>query len=117
VAVHGCAAQELIRREITLLHSISHPNIIQLGRVLETPYKLYMLLEFVPGGELFEQLQAMHSADQMYSEADAARLFKPLVEAVVSALLLLAHRAAAYTTPHNATQTLVYSVGRWMIEG
>eukprot|EP00808_Paulinella_micropora_P006808 g63718.t1 len=40
--------------EIALLKLLDHPHILKLIDVLETPRKLYMVLEYVEGGELYE---------------------------------------------------------------
>jgi serine/threonine-protein kinase HSL1 (negative regulator of Swe1 kinase) len=45
-----------IEREIVVMKLIEHPNIIQLYDVWETSTELYLILEYVEGGELFEYL-------------------------------------------------------------
>lgn len=45
-----------IEREITLMKLIRHPNVMMLYDVYESDMELYLVLEFVEGGELFEYL-------------------------------------------------------------
>ena len=45
-----------LEREIVVMKLIEHPNIIQLYDVWETSAELYLVLEYVEGGELFEYL-------------------------------------------------------------
>ncbi|OJA19916.1 hypothetical protein AZE42_03764 [Rhizopogon vesiculosus] len=45
-----------IEREIVIMKIIDHPNIMRLYDVWETSTKLYLILEYVEGGELFDYL-------------------------------------------------------------
>lgn len=45
-----------IEREIVIMKLIDHPNILRLYDVWETNSDLYMILEYVEGGELFDYL-------------------------------------------------------------
>ena len=46
--------QEKIRREIQLLKLFRHPHIIKLYEVISTPSDIFMVMEYVSGGELFD---------------------------------------------------------------
>jgi len=35
---------------------IRHPNIIQLFEIIETPKQLFLIMEYVSGGELFDYI-------------------------------------------------------------
>ena len=48
--------QEKIRREIQLLKLFRHPHIIKLYEVISTPTDIFMVMEYVSGGELFEYI-------------------------------------------------------------
>ncbi len=39
------AAYEQVQREFEILKKLSHPHVIQLSEVLETPQKLYLVME------------------------------------------------------------------------
>jgi BR serine/threonine kinase len=50
--------QTKVRREIALMKVVSHPNILRLIDVFESPGHLYMVLEYAEKGELFDFLVA-----------------------------------------------------------
>lgn len=43
-----------IKREIQFLKLLKHPNIIRLYEVIYTPTDIFMIMEYVSGGELFD---------------------------------------------------------------
>ncbi|GAB2217877.1 hypothetical protein Droror1_Dr00001090, partial [Drosera rotundifolia] len=45
-----------IKREIGTLKLLKHPNIVRLHEVLASKTKIYMVLEYVNGGELFNRI-------------------------------------------------------------
>ena len=47
---------ERVSREIHILKVIRHPHIIQLYEIIETPKKLYLIMEYASGGELFDYI-------------------------------------------------------------
>ena len=47
---------EKIRREIQVLKLFRHPHIIKLYEVITTPSHIFMIMEFVGGGELFDYI-------------------------------------------------------------
>ena len=49
-------AQLSVEREIVVMKLINHPNIMKLYDVWETSTDLYLILEYVQGGELFDYL-------------------------------------------------------------
>lgn len=56
LADHTERNQLAIEREIVVMKLIDHPNIMHLYDVWETSTELYLILEYVQGGELFEYL-------------------------------------------------------------
>lgn len=71
--------QKIIATEIDiLLHMKQHCNIIQLHEIFETPSHIYMVLEFVEGGELFERIVERG----YYSEKDAADAVRQICDAL-----------------------------------
>ncbi|XP_060659274.1 calcium/calmodulin-dependent protein kinase type 1-like [Drosophila nasuta] len=57
---------------------LSHPNIVQLLEIYEDVSKVYLVMELVTGGELFDRI-----VDRgYYSERDASQLLKQLFDAV-----------------------------------
>ncbi|KXS10487.1 Pkinase-domain-containing protein, partial [Gonapodya prolifera JEL478] len=67
-------------REIDGWRALRHPNIAQLYEVLTTESKIYMVTEFVPGGEAFDMILRRGRMDDR--SPLAKRLFRQVVEAV-----------------------------------
>ncbi|KAG7401682.1 hypothetical protein PHYBOEH_011636 [Phytophthora boehmeriae] len=66
-------------REVALLRRCaSHPNVVALHDVLETPDFVYIIMELAEGGELFQAL----IDEGAYSEWDARRYITDLLEAL-----------------------------------
>ncbi|CAN1151026.1 CBL-interacting serine/threonine-protein kinase 17 [Linum perenne] len=68
-----------IKREIVTLKLLRHPNIVRLHEVLASKSKIYMVLEYVSGGELYERIA---SKGRGVSEADARKIFHQLIDGV-----------------------------------
>jgi 5'-AMP-activated protein kinase catalytic alpha subunit len=43
-------------REIQILGMFNHPHIIRLYEVIDTPSDIFVVMEYVPGGELFDYI-------------------------------------------------------------
>nr|XP_029119892.1 CBL-interacting protein kinase 9 isoform X5 [Elaeis guineensis] len=69
---------ELIKREISTMKLIKHPNVVQLYEVMASKTKIYIVLEFVNGGELFDKI-VKHGR---LKEDEARRYFQQLINAV-----------------------------------
>eukprot|EP00262_Sarcandra_glabra_P022221 TRINITY_DN9779_c0_g1_i2.p1 TRINITY_DN9779_c0_g1~~TRINITY_DN9779_c0_g1_i2.p1 ORF type:complete len:441 (+),score=91.21 TRINITY_DN9779_c0_g1_i2:217-1539(+) len=69
---------EQIKREIATMKLIKHPNVVKLYEVMASKTKIYIVLEFVDGGELFDKI-ANHGR---LREDDARRYFQQLIDAV-----------------------------------
>ncbi|KAG7888530.1 hypothetical protein KL936_003742 [Ogataea polymorpha] len=67
-----------IEREIIIMKLISHPNIMALYDVWENDNELYLVLEYVEGGELFDFL-INHGR---LTEQEAVGYFKQIIKAV-----------------------------------
>lgn len=68
---------ENIKREISILRRLHHPHIIKLFEVLATKTKIYFVLEFAKGGELFGKV-----VKGRFSEDLSRRYFQQLIAAV-----------------------------------
>lgn len=66
------------KREICTLKLIRHPNVVRLYEVLASKKKIYIVLEFVDGGELFNEV----SRNGKLEESDARKYFQQLIDAV-----------------------------------
>ncbi|KAJ4728041.1 Non-specific serine/threonine protein kinase [Melia azedarach] len=69
---------EQIKREISTMKLIKHPNVIKIIEVMASKTKIYIILEFVDGGELFDKI-AKHGR---LREDEARRYFQQLINAV-----------------------------------
>ncbi|KAG0671280.1 hypothetical protein C6P42_003624, partial [Pichia californica] len=67
-----------IEREIIIMKLISHPNIMALYDVWENKNELYLVLEYVEGGELFDFL----INNGRLSEKDAVKYFRMIINGV-----------------------------------
>ena len=64
--------------EIKLLTSIKHPNIVKLYDVFDTAERLYLQMELIKGGELFDRIVAKG----FYTESDAQKVMKQILQAI-----------------------------------
>nr|ACN41002.1 unknown [Picea sitchensis] len=69
---------EQIKREISTMKLIKHPNVIRLHEVMASKTKIYIVLDFVNGGELFDKI-VNHGR---LREDEARRYFQQLINAV-----------------------------------
>jgi len=67
-----------IRREIQNLKLFRHPHIIKLYQVISTPTDIFMVMEYVSGGELFDYI-VKHGK---LKEEDARRFFQQIISGV-----------------------------------
>jgi len=74
----GGADKERLNTEISILKKVSHPSIILLEDVFEEGNKIYLVMERVYGGELFNKIVEIGS----YSEDKACELVKQILEAI-----------------------------------
>ncbi|KAL9249766.1 CBL-interacting serine/threonine-protein kinase 14-like protein [Drosera capensis] len=66
-----------IRREISIMRRLRHPNIIRLHEVMASKTKIYFVIDFAKGGELFAKV-----AKGRFSEDLTRRYFRQLISAV-----------------------------------
>lgn len=69
---------EHIKREICTMKEIQHPNVIKIYEVMASKTRIYIVLELVDGGELFDKI-AKHGRLQ---EDEARKYFQQLINAV-----------------------------------
>ncbi|XP_057442149.1 CBL-interacting serine/threonine-protein kinase 10-like [Lotus japonicus] len=66
-----------IKREVSIMRLVKHPNIIELFEVMATKAKIYFVMEYAKGGELFKKV-----AKGKLKEDVAHKYFKQLISAV-----------------------------------
>ncbi|XP_015010051.2 serine-rich adhesin for platelets isoform X2 [Drosophila erecta] len=67
-----------IRREVQIMSSVYHPNIIHIYEVFENREKMVLVMEFAAGGELYDYL----SERKVLTEEEARRIFRQVATAV-----------------------------------
>uniref|UniRef100_A0A672RXJ7 non-specific serine/threonine protein kinase n=1 Tax=Sinocyclocheilus grahami TaxID=75366 RepID=A0A672RXJ7_SINGR len=70
--------QWMLSREIFNMESLYHPNLLQLYEVLETPSRLYLVLEFAGGGDLHTRI----SSGGKLSDQESKIVFAQILSAV-----------------------------------
>ncbi|MBA0708111.1 hypothetical protein Golax_020097 [Gossypium laxum] len=66
-----------VKREISIMSRLNHPYIVKLYEVLATKTKIYVVMEFVKGGELFAKV-----AKGRFTEDLCRKYFQQLISAV-----------------------------------
>lgn len=69
--------KEQIMREVEILKKVNHPNIIKYEDIVDSERYLYIILELVKGGDLFEKLE-----DGPIEENEARQIFVQILRAV-----------------------------------
>ncbi|CAK7323130.1 unnamed protein product, partial [Dovyalis caffra] len=67
-----------IKREIATLKLLKHANVVRLLEVLASKSKIYMVLEYVTGGELFDRI----ASKGKLPEAEGRKMFQQLIDGV-----------------------------------
>ncbi|XP_062864447.1 maternal embryonic leucine zipper kinase-like [Trichomycterus rosablanca] len=67
-----------LRIEIEALKNLNHQHVCRLYQVMETVDQIYMVLEFCPGGDLFDHID---NNDRL-SEEETRRIFRQIVSAL-----------------------------------
>ncbi|CAM6041827.1 unnamed protein product [Sphagnum compactum] len=70
--------EEKVRREIKILRLFMHPHIIRLYEVIETPSDIFVVMEYVKSGELFDYIVEKGRL----VEEEARRFFQQIVSGV-----------------------------------
>ncbi|KAF3960673.1 hypothetical protein ACB098_10G166100 [Castanea mollissima] len=69
---------EQIKREISIMKLVRHPYVVRLHEVLASRTKIYIILEYITGGELFDKI--IHQG--RLSEAESRIYFQQLIDGV-----------------------------------
>lgn len=67
-----------VRREIAIMKALKHRNIVNLIEVLSSKTKLYIVMDLVRGGELFEQIERKGELDEKL----ARKHFQQLIDGI-----------------------------------
>lgn len=67
-----------LNNEINILSEIDHPNIVKFYEAFETDEKLYLVLELMQGGELFDRIVE----NEFFTEKEAKEVLTPVIDAL-----------------------------------
>ncbi|MGH0145263.1 UNVERIFIED_CONTAM: hypothetical protein FKN15_004952, partial [Acipenser sinensis] len=70
--------EHMIENEISIIKSLSHPNIVRLLEEYETDSEIYLIMEFVHGGDLFDAI----TESVKFTEHNAAQMIIDLCQAL-----------------------------------
>lgn len=70
--------EDSLENEIKVLRRLEHPNIVELMETFEDKEHVYLVIQLVTGGELFDRIVDKGS----YTEKDAADLLRQVIEAI-----------------------------------
>ena len=70
--------KDLIETEVTIYQALDHPNIMRFYDFFKGPKHMYMVLEYVRGGELFDEIVKRSH----YTESKARELVHTLLTAI-----------------------------------
>ena len=68
-----------VLNEISILKIVRHNNIIKLYEVMETPQKIYLVMENCDSGEMFDYIVAK----QHLTENQACVFFQEIIDAIL----------------------------------
>lgn len=69
---------EYIRREVQVCRQVFHPNVIETRDIFDTSAELFIVLELLSGGELFDQIAEAGS----FTEKQAAQVMREITKGV-----------------------------------
>ncbi|KAI3981878.1 hypothetical protein MKX01_041141 [Papaver californicum] len=67
-----------IEREISAMRLLHHPNIVRIYEVIATKTRIYIIMEYISGGQLSNKLDYL----ERFSEGEARKYFQQLIGAV-----------------------------------
>ncbi|XP_073532717.1 serine/threonine-protein kinase DCLK3 [Phyllobates terribilis] len=71
--------EDIIENEVRIIKLLSHPNIVKLLHDFETDHEIYLIMEYIKGGDLFDAI----TESIKFTEHDAALMLTDLCEALV----------------------------------
>ncbi|KAJ6262115.1 Serine/threonine-protein kinase [Drechslerella dactyloides] len=72
----GLDVRQAIEREIVLMNLLTHPNVVQLYEIWDSKDDIYLVLEYVAGGDL---LQYMTRTKDGLSDEEVAHVFRQII--------------------------------------
>ncbi|TKS80788.1 Serine/threonine-protein kinase DCLK1 [Collichthys lucidus] len=79
ISKNKCRGKEhMIQSEVSILRRVKHPNIVLLIEEMDTQSELYLVMELVKGGDLFDAI----TSSNKYTERDASCMLFNLASAI-----------------------------------
>jgi len=72
------ADKEALTNEVSISTRLNHKNIVKCKEVFDTPRHMYIIMEFMSGGELFDRI----IAKEHYNEKEAVTVTQQVIQAV-----------------------------------
>jgi 5'-AMP-activated protein kinase catalytic alpha subunit len=76
--MHQMNMHEKLSREINILKMMAHPHVIRMYELIDSPTELFMVMEYVSGGELFDYI--VHKV--RLRESESRRLFQQIISGI-----------------------------------
>lgn len=70
--------KEMLRSEIAIMKLLNHPSVVEMKEFFEDKHKMYVVMEFIEGGELYDCIRKR----RVFSEYMAFHITKQLLETV-----------------------------------
>ena len=70
--------REMLRSEVAIMRLLNHTNVVQMKEVFEDRIKMYLVMELVEGGELFDRIRTK----KVFSEFTAFHVTRQLLQTV-----------------------------------
>lgn len=70
--------REMLRSEVAIMRLLNHNNVVQMKEVFEDKQKMYLIMELVEGGELFDRIRLK----KVFSEYTSFFIIRQLLDAV-----------------------------------
>ena len=72
------ADKNRIEREIKILKTLRHPNIVHLYSIIQNESNIYLIMEYIPGKELFDYIVFKHRLQEM----EACKFYQQILSGV-----------------------------------
>lgn len=70
--------QVALMNEIEIMTQLDHPNVVKLYEVFDDDDYLFLVMELLSGGELFDRI----ADSDVYTEQEASETLRPIVDAI-----------------------------------